>query len=87
MQSQAGTPPPVMRQAGGKPGQIDGVTMDVGMARCNYIFKAQGNAYRCKSDIDSDKLPPYRRGHGVCHNHEKEGEFAYRNPDWYEQVG
>ena len=35
--------------------------------------KATGAVTRhyCQEPIDLDKLPPYRKGHGVCHRHER----------------
>ena len=33
-------------------------------------------AYHCTSDIDLDRIPPYRRGQGVCHRHERVGMFG-----------
>ena len=39
----------------------------------DWSDKATGAVTRhyCQEPIDLDKLPPYRKGHGVCHRHER----------------
>lgn len=45
--------------------------------RCCYVnvwtnrLTGERRKYTCGRVIDPDRLPPYRRGQGVCHRHER----------------